>query len=546
MTRYRSAARLLLLAGVLSATLAAGCKSVLVITETSLGPLPAGVAPESVVISPDARHVFWKVSRGTKTVVVANGAEGKEYDKVFSFPPVFSPDGRRWGYTAQRGEKRYLVLDGQECAPACDRIGGKGPVFSPDSRRVACYIWLGDHSYVLVDGVVGPPFDPKGMGDLFFSPDSRHVAYWGIVDGKTRVVRDQRMFDGVYDYLGSTGFGFSPDSRRLVWIGFRGGKQFAVVDGAEGPPFDALASESGIQFSADSRHWAYGARNGEKWKAVIDGVEGPWYDGLDSTGVAFGPDGRTAYKADRQGKDLIVTGGREVPLGGVLQKPGCFFDRAGRLHYAIRVRNQKRVVVDGKEGELFDHFSQDSPRISPDGSRVAWKIIRGQEWFLLIDGAQIGPCVNIAEGDPFFSSDSQRYAYQVFLPHGRCQMVLDGKPLREPGAQAFGQFSPDGRHFAFGEWHGEKACVILDGAPGKEYDGGVRCLLFGPDSRHLAYGAHSGDRNLLVVDGLESPGYDDIPKDVSISFPSPTSVHAVFIKNGAFVLVRAELRLTCL
>jgi hypothetical protein len=538
--------------GLLALLTPPGCKTVLVIQETPLGALPPGVALESVIVSPDTRHVFWKVERDGKTVVVVDGVEGKAYDKVYNFPPVFSPDGKRWGYTARLGERRYLVLDGQPVLE-CDRIDTDGPVFSPDSRRVACGVYRGGHEYYAVDGVVGPPFRTRGQ--IFFSPDSRHVAYSGNIDGKTRVLLDHRMFDGVYDGIGSTGFRFSPDSRRLVWMGFRGDKWFAVTDGAEGPQFDGLGKEAGIQFSADSRHMAYYARNGEMWKVVIDGVEGPWYDGLDPDGIAFGPGGRTAYRARRQRKEFIVTGGREVPLDGVLQEPGCFFDRAGRLYYAIRIGSKRRILIDGKEGEPFDFSDEDSPYLSPDGSRVAWKMMRGDDWFFIIDGVKTGPYANLFKGKPAFSPDGGHFMYIGQL-HGEIwQLVFDGKPIRQPGRFAYEQFSSDGRRFAFGEWQGEKARIVLHDAEGngaegkwtegKWYDCGVRGLLLGPDGRHYACGAKSGDRHLLVVDGLESPGYDAVPKDGQIVFENPTTVNALFIKSGALVHVRAELRQVC-
>jgi hypothetical protein len=540
--------------GLLALLTAPGCKTVLEIRETPVGALPPGVTLESVIVSPDTRHVFWKVERDGKTVVVVDGVEGKAYDKVYNFPPVFSPDGKRWGYTARLGEKRYLVIDGRTMLE-CDRIDADGPVFSPDSRRVACGVYRGSHEYYAVDGVVGPPFGSRG--EIFFSPDSRHVAYWGRFDGKARVVLDHRMFDGVYDGIGSTGFRFSPDSRRLVWMGFRGEKQFAVTDGAEGPQFDGIGKEVGIQFSADSRHMAYHARNGQMWKVVVDGVEGPWYDALYvDDGIALGPGGRTAYRARRQGKDLIVTGGREVPLDGVLQMPGCFFDRAGRLYYAIRIGSKRRILIDGKEGEPFDFIAEDSPCLSPDGSRVAWKMIRGDDWFFIIDGVKTGPYANIAKGDPIFSPDGRHFVYRFrfLLPDEMWQLVFDGKPIRQPGRFAYEQFSPDGRRFAFSEWQGEKARIVLHDAEGKGaeetwaegkwYDG-IRGLLLGPDGRHCACGAKSGDRHLLVVDGLESPGYDAVPKDAQIVFDSPTTVNALFIKSGALVHVRAELRQVC-
>jgi hypothetical protein len=44
--------------------------------------------------------------------VVLDRQEGKQYDGVGE--PTFSPDSKRFAYTAIVGEKQFVVLDGQE------------------------------------------------------------------------------------------------------------------------------------------------------------------------------------------------------------------------------------------------------------------------------------------------------------------------------------------------------------------------------------------------------------------------------------------------
>jgi hypothetical protein len=43
-----------------------------------------------------------------------DGQEGPEYDKVWG--PVFGPDGERVAYAADRGSKKLVVVDGTETA----------------------------------------------------------------------------------------------------------------------------------------------------------------------------------------------------------------------------------------------------------------------------------------------------------------------------------------------------------------------------------------------------------------------------------------------
>jgi hypothetical protein len=51
---------------------------------------------------------------GNSWMVVADGVEGKRYDRVR--PPVFSPDGRHLAYQAVRGTARLIVVDNVEFA----------------------------------------------------------------------------------------------------------------------------------------------------------------------------------------------------------------------------------------------------------------------------------------------------------------------------------------------------------------------------------------------------------------------------------------------
>ncbi|MCS7254840.1 MAG: hypothetical protein RMK18_09500 [Armatimonadota bacterium] len=44
--------------------------------------------------------------------MVVDEKEGKEYDQIQKF--TFSPDGKRLAYAACRGEKELVVFDGEE------------------------------------------------------------------------------------------------------------------------------------------------------------------------------------------------------------------------------------------------------------------------------------------------------------------------------------------------------------------------------------------------------------------------------------------------
>ncbi len=108
----------------------------LVTREVSLGKIHPGVIPESLAVSPDSKHVAYVARRGGKQLVVVDGVEGKEYDRIGQGTLVFSPDSKRVAYGARRGDKQLVVVDGVE-GKEYDGIGQGTLVFSPDSKRVA-------------------------------------------------------------------------------------------------------------------------------------------------------------------------------------------------------------------------------------------------------------------------------------------------------------------------------------------------------------------------------------------------------------------------
>ena len=117
---------------------------------------------------------------------------------------------------------------------------------------------------VVIDGQSGPEYD--GIGDIFFSPDGKHVAY---------------------------------GARRNKW--FVSNKWFAVVDGQVGPEYDGIGD---IFFSPDGKHVAYGVRRNKwlvnKWFVVVDGQAWPEYDGI-ACGPIFLKDGKVEYIARKNG-----------------------------------------------------------------------------------------------------------------------------------------------------------------------------------------------------------------------------------------------------
>ncbi len=161
--------------------------------------------------SPDSTHLAYVAKIGEKQCVVEDGKEGALYNAIEQ--PRYSPDGKL-AYVAWKDDGDVTVCGGKEIAQGravfspnwqhsayAVRRGLKWTVvhdgknglqhglgetwrtkifFSPDSRRMGYYASQGRQiEFVVVDGVQSIRHQIVEVGDTIFSPDSKHVAYWG-------------------------------------------------------------------------------------------------------------------------------------------------------------------------------------------------------------------------------------------------------------------------------------------------------------------------------------------------------------------------------
>jgi hypothetical protein len=322
--------------------------------------------------------------------------------------PVFSRDGKHWGFLAYRGKDwfsgpNFLVVDGRENPlPPGEQVddgrllmgtddnhclyftqhatGGKiswwwlgqpglgyqylaNPVLSPDGRRMACVASINQNARrMIVDGAeVGKERPQPGIPALF-SPDSRHVAFISnfSVERKRKAAV---VVDGVrgQPYSVIEKLTWSADSRHLAYVAKRD-RWLLVTDAGEQPIEIGDGRVDRLVFSADGKHaaviftesgqrtrWAVADRLSDDYAAVED--------------LAFSPDGQhlagvvTERPADGTSRDTV----RKVVLDGVLQNeynrvwpyqiPGqrpvqsLWWDDAGHLHYwALKDTNLLEVT----------------------------------------------------------------------------------------------------------------------------------------------------------------------------------------------------------
>ncbi len=276
--------------------------------------------------SPDGRRFGYTAypikawsRRGQREFVVLDGIEQREREYYEVSPVTFSPDGKRAVYWAEPGKapapKGVIVLDGREISD--ERAGLGSFVFSPDSTRIAYSAGVSvpptffrqnpppPYEYQVVDGKGGKPYE--GVSLAVFSPDSRRVAYYGRNQKKYRMVIDNEE-GKAYDHTGHPVF--SPDSKRIGYQARRGSDYFIVVDGREHSGYEFVSNPV---FSPDGTRVCYVATQSGKRTVVIDEREGPFYDEIyprrwqhrvAHTGIGFSSDLGFHYFA-KKGNELV-------------------------------------------------------------------------------------------------------------------------------------------------------------------------------------------------------------------------------------------------
>jgi Tol biopolymer transport system component len=301
------------------------------------------------------------------------------------------------------------------------------------------------------------------------------------------------------------------------------GQRVVVLDGKPGKPCE-MVFEGIFAFSPDSRRMAYGARKGNGWFVVVGSLT-PAPQGGEGRPTEFGP-----YEF----------------LGSSM---GIQFSRDGsRLAFEGQVNKKWSVILDGKPQPVYDNlgplvFSPDGKRIAyaamqKDQERETWQVVaaltpnpspkrgEGGSW----EGKPGAVFDAIGEGTLLFSPDSKHLAYAA-QSGGQWCMVLDGKPGRPYEGIAQVKFSPSSQLLAYVAKRQEAEAVITESlvGPALPADGGQRpakpalptegpprsfgrigggTLVFSPGGRHLAYVASSGRGSFVVVDGNRKPRYD--------------------------------------
>jgi hypothetical protein len=267
-------------------------------------PIPGteGVTVKEVFFSPDGKRYAAHCVTSTSTqFVLIDGKKGNEYQAIYPqvydprlevgtvWRPTFTADSSKFVYTAVHTGKWFVVANTEESdgfAWLSDPvIGGNariayatgdgsplkfdvvvdGKVLSPSRTRDmehfafssdgARYTFVGGtlgsiYTSLVVDGAVAPGVSvTKVLPSYFlFSPDGKHIAYFGRVIPENR--KGGLWIDRKLVFVTDSGgrIHFTPDSQHLLWTDLEpGGMNTLYVDGRPSVKFRASALDSVLE-----------------------------------------------------------------------------------------------------------------------------------------------------------------------------------------------------------------------------------------------------------------------------------------------------------
>jgi WD40-like Beta Propeller Repeat len=429
-----------------------------------------------------------------------NGRKSQGYAAIDTTQIRFA--GKRLAYPAQTADgKWHVVVDGK-LGPGYEKV--RSLQWSADGSHYA-YAANSDwkNAQVVVDGVAGKGYQPggsNGIEALTFTADNRVVyapAGGILVVGGQEITHEAQPFEfaNINPFLipsreiagsGAPWFALSPDGQRFAYVKHLGSitsrATAAVVDGKVGLEYERI---SDIQFGPNGKRVAYIARKAGSTYVVVDGEESPGYSKV--SGFRFSADGgHYAYEA------FQGSGGRWV------------------------------VVVDGKEGPVFQELIKGALTFSPNGRRYAYAgYSLGSDPQLIVDGE--------VAAQAYFGT------FQEFNADPKIRRALDFPPLL---------FSPDGSRFAYITRQGGTSNLsLVIGNQTYPAGFGYSFPVFSPNSTHFATAVLLNRQLTILVDGRKGPVYDKVVQatDKVFRFIDDRTLRFLAIRDGKIYRVTIDV-----
>ena len=339
------------------------------------------------LMSRKAGHAAWLAKRNGKQIAVLDGVESTPYDLIGSL--TFSPDGRRFAFTAKEGKTWCMVIDGV-AKKRYDSINEEywtkqQAVFSEDGKHLAYRVTRGGKELLIIDGRETTVDDPA-FERLFKRPGQPYsmtgnplekitIAVSIPISGKA-ITPPKEKYPNKKDLLQH------PDGREWAFVAEVGDKEIVVIDGKESRPYDKILE---LQAISGNKGLYYIARDGKKQRIVINGRESKPYDKIEN--VTVSPDlKRLAYFAGIGKEWVLVVDGRQS-IRHFSPEQYTFAYSPDSRHYAYTIAQPaggRIYVVDGRKFPYPTAIG--SIAFSPDGLLAVGKIEYGGDYGFVVNG----------------------------------------------------------------------------------------------------------------------------------------------------------------
>ncbi len=201
---------------------------------------------------------------------------------------------------------------------------------------------------------------------------------------------------------------------------------------------------------------------------------------------------------------MVTSGG---PFDVVISPDGS------RVAYKVEVGSSQAVIVDGKRGPLFEEVGE--PVFSDKGADVAYVARSARGSAIVINGQRRATVKDVEIQQFRFSPDGRTVAYSVSTPLGDSHVIAP----RLGKGPVFGSvgsltFSPDGRRLAYWATSGGRQFVTLDHkriepafSPPITF---LDPIVFSPDSKSITYHGWRGEKEFYLIAGKEGPAFDEV------------------------------------
>ena len=435
---------------------------VVVVNEEKIEPLENA---DNFIFSISGGRYAFRAQKNNQQFVVVDGISGPPYNGI----PIkdnfrFSPDGKRLFYVAFKNNSCVAVIEGQEEPNAFNLI--EEVKFSLDSKQYAYKArtekkGIGDGKWCVVwNGKPGNVYDQ--IFDLFFSFDSKHLAYTVIKDRKMVIVLDENELEP-HDRVGLPVF--SVDSKSFAYGYADKDKWYIRINDKKFGSFDQVSK---FYFSLDSQKSAFIAREDNEWFCVVDGEKGPGFTKFVET-FKFSPD-------------------------------------SSRYVYAGISENKSRIITDGTPGIRYQSVGE--PYFSPDSRHLVYRafIYEKQHWITVLDGREFSKGY-YGIGKYEFSPDSKHLAFLSTDSADQSLMVVDGvEQCADHNFKILGKptFSPDGDYVVYHARVGvERWQLVVNGHVLPETYGGFyrgTPIIFDSPTHFHTQAIKSGGKEFVVID----------------------------------------------